>query len=159
MDSKEGMYLRRAQNELDAARILFKTSEDDNLKLDFNITPDSTFYSCAIAHAYYAIFFCAKAMLITKGIATGSPEVHRKTFDAWKKAFIDTGMLDARLFMIYKRIMIRAESLLEIYRFEKGKRGDFTYNTIPQTNISPAQESVRNAETFIRHCRAYQMNF
>ena len=61
-------------------------------------------------------------MLLTKGIDTKAPEAHRKTFDAFKKEFIDTGVLDAKLFMIYKKMIVRAENLLQIFKSEKKKR-------------------------------------
>ena len=52
-------------------------------------------------------------------------------------------------------MIVKAESLLEIFRAEKKKRGDFTYNTIAQANIEPANESLKNAKTFFKHCNAY----
>jgi uncharacterized protein (UPF0332 family) len=97
-------------------------------------------------------------MLLTKNIETESPEVHKKTLDAFKKEFIDTGLLDAKLLIIYKQMIIRAETLLEIFKTEKKKRGDFTYNTIPQANIEPAEESINNAKEFIKHCNSYLIN-
>jgi hypothetical protein len=44
---------------------------------------------------------------------------------------------------------------LEIFKTEKKKRGDFTYNTIPQANMEPAGESIKNAKEFMKHCNAY----
>lgn len=158
MDSKADMYFKRAKTELETAEILDKLSENKELKQNFVISPESTYYSGVISHAYYSIFYSAKAMLLTKNIETEAPEVHKKTLDAFKKEFIDTGLLDAKLLVIYKQMIVRAESLLEIFRVEKKKRGDFTYNTIPQANQEPAEESVKNAKEFIKHCNAYLSN-
>lgn len=155
MDSKEDIYLKRARTELDSAEILFKASNDAKLKDLFEIDESSTFFSGVISHAYYCIFYCAKEMLLTKGISTKSPEIHRKTFDKFKKEFIDNGQLDVGLLLIYKEMIIRAESLLEIYRLEKKKRGNFTYNTIPQANKEPAKESIENAKLFFKHCNTF----
>ena len=84
--------------------------------------------------------------------------MHKKTLDAFKKEFIDSGLLDAKLLVIYKQMIVRAETLLEIFRVEKKKRGDFTYNTIPQANMAPAEESIKNAKIFIKHCNSYLSN-
>lgn len=155
MDSKAEMYLKRAKSEIDSAEILFSVSNKTDIKAMFDLNGESTFYSGVISHAYYAIFYCAKAMLLTKKIETESPEIHKKTFDEFKKIFIDTGLLDAKLLRIYQELIIRAENLLEIYKQEKKKRGDFTYNTIPQANKDPADNSIKNTKLFYKHCNTY----
>jgi uncharacterized protein (UPF0332 family) len=154
MDSKVEMYLKRARTEMDSATLLFEVSGSQALN-QFNIDPSDTFYSGVISHAYYSIFYCAKAMLLSKKIETSAPEVHRKTFDMFKEIFIDTGLLDKKLFEIYNEMIIKADTLLDIFKLEKKKRGNFTYNTIPQANKAPAQESIENAKTFYRHCNTY----
>ncbi len=149
------MYFNRARTEFEAAEILFEISKSKDKKQNFEIPEDSTYYSGVISHSYYAIFYSAKSMLLTKSIETESPEVHKKTLDSFKEEFIDSGILDAKLLIIYKQMIIRAETLLEIFRTERRKRGDFTYNTIPQANLEPAEESIKNAKEFIKHCNAY----
>lgn len=47
--------------------------------------------------------------------------------------------------------MLRADTLLEIFQTEKGKRGKFTYRKLPQANVEPAKESIKNAEEFFKH--------
>jgi uncharacterized protein (UPF0332 family) len=155
MGSKAEMYMKRARTEIDSAFTLFEASGNRKIKEILSLDASETFYSGAISHAYYAIFYCAKAMLLTRGIETESPEIHRKTFDGFKTAFIDTGILDVRLLLIYRELIVRAETLLGIYREEKKKRGDFTYNTIPQANRGPAEESMKNAKIFLGHCSTY----
>ena len=155
MDSKAEMFLKRARTEIDSAAILFEASGNGKMKKELMIDETSTFYSGVIAHAYYSIFYRAKAMLITKGVETSDPFVHKKTYNAFKELFIETGLLDATLLVIYKELIVRADELLEIYRRERKKRGDFTYDTIPQANRGPAEKSIFNAKTFFRHCSAY----
>jgi len=155
MVSKAELYIKRAKTELESAEILFDVSCKKEIKQNFIIEEDATYYSGVISHSYYCIFYCTKAMLLAKDIETESPEIHRKTFDKFREIFIDTGLLDVGLLKIYSEMIIRAETLLEIYRIEKKKRGDFTYNTIPQANKEPAEESVKNAKEFFRHCRMY----
>ncbi len=151
MDSKVDLYLKRARTELNICILLLNSSENKILN-EFNIFQEETFYSGVISHAYYCIFYSAKAMLLTKNIDTKAPEVHKKTLEEFKKQFIDTGLLDAKLLLIYKKIILRADNLLEIFKTEKKKRGNFTYNTIAQANKEPAKESLDNAKTFFKHC-------
>lgn len=60
-----------------------------------------------------------------------------------------TGVLDVKLLEIYEKMAIRADELLEIFKGEKWKRGNFTYNTIPQANREPAEDSLRNEKLFV----------
>ena len=148
MDSITKLFTERAKNELTIAEALLRLSEDKKEKKDFDINEDMTFYSGAISHAYYCIFYSAKAILATKSIKTSAPEIHKKTFDEFKKHFVDTGIIDTELLKIYKSMIIRADDLLDIFSIEKSKRGDFTYKTISQANRKPAEESLKNAQMF-----------
>ena len=149
MDLEINDFLKRANNEIILAEKIKIITEDADIKSTLNVPDDMTFYSSVISHSYYGIFYAAKALLLTKGIRTTSPEIHKKTFDAFKKEFVDTGMLDVSLLEIYKKAIIRADVLLEIFRDEKWKRGNFTYNTIPQANKEPAEDSLKNSKHFI----------
>ena len=77
------------------------------------------------------------------------PEIHKNTYEAFKETFVDTGMLDVGLLNIYRKMIIRADELLSIFREEKKKRGEYTYSTIPQANLEPANTSLRHAERFV----------
>ncbi len=158
MDSKAEMHLKRARTEIDSAILLFEASNRKDLLASLSLDVSDTFFSGAVSHSYYAIFYSAKAMLLSKNMDTKPPEIHKKTFEAFKTAFIDSGILDVKLLMIYKEMIIRAETLLEIYKEEKKKRGNFTYNTIPQANLAPAKESIENAKVFFKHCNTYLSN-
>ena len=128
-------------------------SEEEKIRILMQVPPNMTFYSAAISHSYYSIFYSAKAILLTKGIITTSPDAHKKTFDQFKQNFVDTGILDVKLLAIYKKIVVRADELLGIFREEKQKRGDFTYKTIPQANQEPAEDSVKNARIFVSNIK------
>ncbi len=149
MDSMVEIFTERAKNEILAAQSLKRLSEETRFKEDFQLSDDVTFYSSVISHSYYAIFYAAKAILLTKGIRTYAPEVHRKTIEEFEKNFVDTGILDVKLIEIYNKIVVRADELVEIFRDEKGKRGKFTYRTIPQANKGPAEDSLKNAMFFV----------
>ncbi|MBI2564567.1 HEPN domain-containing protein [Candidatus Woesearchaeota archaeon] len=154
MDSMAKIYLQRALNEISAAKILFEVSNDLKKKQLFQLEEETTFYSSVISHAYYSIFYSAKAILLTKGIKTSTPEIHKQTFEAFKKEFIDNGFLDVELLNIYKKMIIRADELLQIFRDEKWKRGHYTYQTIPQANQKPSEDSIQNAIFFVKHIKA-----
>lgn len=147
MDSEYKIYLARAQNELNLAMIVLKISEDQKMQVEIFSMKEDTYYSAVISHAYYSIFYTAKAYLLFKGIRTSAPEEHRKTFDEFSK-LVHKGVVDAGLLKIYQSMIIKADVLLHIFELEKGKRGNFTYKRIPQANQEPAQESISNAKVF-----------
>ncbi len=154
MDSEVKLFLNRAENELRLAKALFNLSKEDSIKVNLGANKEDTFYSAAISHAYYAIFYSTKALLLTKRIKTDSPNIHKKTFEEFKKTFVDTGILDLELLKIYNKMIIRADELLGLFKIEKRKRGDFTYKTIAQANIEPAKDSIENARKFVTNIRA-----
>ncbi len=131
------------------AESLKRLSEYQEDKKNFNLPLNISFYSSVISHSYYSIFYSAKALLLTKNIKTSSPEVHKKTFEKFKKSFVDTGILDVNLLKIYNKMMIRADELLQIFRDEKWKRGHFTYQIIPQANKPYAEESLKHSKIFV----------
>lgn len=153
MDSTAKIYLQRALNEISAAKLLFAVSNDLKKKQEFQIEEATTFFSSVIAHSYYAIFYGAKAILLTKNIKTEMPDVHKKTYDAFEENFVKTGILDMELLKIYQKMIVRADELLQIFKDEKWKRGHFTYQTIPQANKEPAEQSIKNAITFIKNIK------
>lgn len=147
------VYLDRADNEVILADAVKKLSDENEVKESFKIDKHHTFYSAVISHSYYAIFYSAKAILLTKNIKTEMPDVHRKTLDSFKEQFVDTGILDVKLLEIYKKMVVRADELLQIFKNEKRKRGDFTYKTLPQANKEPAEDSIRNAKVFLSNIK------
>ncbi|MBI2176160.1 HEPN domain-containing protein [Candidatus Woesearchaeota archaeon] len=127
--------------------MILRISDDISLQVTVFGMKQDTYYSATISHAYYSIFYSAKAYLLLKGIKTEAPEEHRKTFDAFSR-LVDNGIVDVELLNIYKNMLVKADTLLHIFEFEKGKRGRFTYKRIPQANLEPAKESVKNAQFF-----------
>lgn len=152
MGIKVRKYLERAENELRISIILKNLSESEE-KVKFGAEKEDTFYSSVISHAYYSIFYSAKALLLTKNIETEAPEVHKKTLDEFKKHFVDSGILDLELLRIYNEMIVRADELLGIMQYERRKRGYFVYKTLPQANKEPAEESLKNAKKFVSHIK------
>ncbi len=152
MSDEAELYLQRAENELVAAQMLFDVSSNPTLqKEQFKLEKEFTFYSTVIGHSYYSIFYSAKAILIKNGIKTEAPEVHKKTLEAFEKYLVSTGKLDMELLKIYQKMIIRADALLGIFFMEKRKRGEFTYQKLPQANKEPAEESLNNALFFFKN--------
>ena len=150
MDSEVKLYLERAENKIIIAKASFEISLDNNKKEQLGIPINQTFFNDVISHAYYAIFYSAKAYLISKEIKTKAPEEHKKTFDEFSK-LVDLGIIDLELLKIYQKMLIKTDALLHLFKLEKSKRGNFTYKTIPQANQEPAQESIKNAKVFFNN--------
>ena len=87
MDSMVEIFLERADNEILVAESLKTLSGEVNIKEEFKLPSKITFYSAVISHSYYAIFYSAKAILLTKNINTSAPEVHKKTLN-YSKQFL-----------------------------------------------------------------------
>jgi len=144
------IYLERAKNELDLAKTIFRISTSPAMKLDMDLKEDQTFFSNVIGNSYYCIFYSAKALLISEGIETRPPEEHEKTLREFEK-LVESGKIDRELLIIYQNIVVKADELLGIFLREKSKRGKFTYRKLPQANLRPAEESLENAEKFLKN--------
>ena len=151
MDSDTKLYLERAGNELKLAEIIMQLSINKDIQMKIpEINEADTYFSSVISHAYYSIFYTAKAYLIMKGITTKAPEEHKKTYEEFKK-LVFQGIVDKELLRLYEEVLVKAEELLGIFKIEKKKRGEFTYQRISQANLEPANESLENAKTFLKH--------
>ena len=80
MDSQVKILIDRSDNELFLTSRIKMLTEDVKIKEMLAIPKNKTFYSSVISHAYYAIFYSAKAMLLSKGIKTSSPDIRKQTF-------------------------------------------------------------------------------
>lgn len=148
MGSEVELYLMRAEDEFLLAGKDMQLSTELKTKEILGIPQNKTFFYSVIAHAYYSIFHCAKAYLLSKGIKTYAPQEHKKTYSKLKQ-FISEGILDKELLRIYESEITKADFLLNIFRVEKKKRGLFTYDVKSEANLPYAQESIENARKFI----------
>jgi uncharacterized protein (UPF0332 family) len=153
MDSGVKIYLRRAEDEFLLSEKDMRISTEEKLKGILGIPPEKTFFYSVITHAYYGIFYSAKAYLLSKGIKTEPPEEHKKTYGEFEK-FVNSGILDRELLLIYEDAIGKSDSLLNIFSTEKRKRGFFTYNIKSEANLPYARESVSNAKKFISTLKA-----
>ncbi len=151
MPSTKRLFLERAENELDLAGVILRVTTDIELQRKaFHLSRTQSFYSGVITHSYYAIFYGAKAYLSSKDVATTSPNVHKKTFEAFKR-FVEKGIVDVELLTLYRKTLLKADVLLGIFQSEKKKRGHFTYQSLAQANHKPAEDSLNNAKRFFKH--------
>lgn len=153
MDSEVNLYLIRAEDEFLLSQKDLQISTEDKTKEFLGIPKDKTFFYSVINHGYYSIFYCTKAYLLTKGIKTSSPKEHQKTYKELKR-FVKEGILDKELLKIYETEIIKANSLLNIFKSEKNKRGIFTYQMKSEANLPFANESIGNARKFISNIKA-----
>lgn len=147
------LNLAKAENELKHAEAVFKISANNALKEELELLETDTFYSGVISHAYYAIFFAAKALLIKEKIITKVPNIHKAALDAFSYYFILNGKLDVQILLLYKSAIIKADALLSLFVSEKEKRVEFTYKTLPDANKTPAKESLDNAHKFLTNIK------
>ena len=147
MNIKVKGYLDRAENELVLANANFSFSTADDVKLKLGIGMDKTFFNNVISESYYAIFYSAKAFLLSLEIKTEPPEEHKKTYEEFKK-IVESKRLNKRLAEIYEEESGKAEALLKIFFDEKRNRERFTYNVNANANKPFAEQSIKNAKFF-----------
>lgn len=148
MDIRVSGYLNRAENQLIIAKANFELSVNDKAKEVVFIPLDKTFFNNVISESYYAIFYTAKAYLISLGIQTSPPEEHKKTYEEFNKLVKDK-KIDKELFEIYEEESNKAETLLKIFFDEKRNRGRFTYNLNANANKPFAEQSIKNSIFFV----------
>ena len=114
--------IEKAERSLEAAKVLLERGD----------------YDFAVSRAYYAMFYCAKAMLFTKRITTRK---HSSTISLFIEKFVKSGEFSEEL----------ASYLIDAYR--KRQIGDYDVFIIPTR--SEAKDLINKAEVFIREARNY----
>lgn len=147
-DIRANAYLDRAENELLLAKINFEISTSDKVKAILAIPAGKTFYNNVISECYYAIFYSAKALLLSLNIETYAPEEHRKTYEEFRNIVLSK-RLDRQLTRVYDEEKDKATALLKIFFDEKRNRGRFTYNINADANKPFAEQSIKNAVFFV----------
>lgn len=89
-------------------------------------------YESCVSRAYYAMFYCAEAVLLTKHLSLSS---HRAVISAFGEHFIKTGVFSKEL----GRELNRA--------FDRRQIADYEFRLV--TSKQKAQESVERCETFV----------
>ena len=117
-----GLYLDHARKALQAAKL--------------NI--EHGFYATAINRAYYAIFYAAGALLLTKGLARSK---HAGVIAAFREHFVKPGLIEAEYSDIYGDVM--------------DARVDSDYEMTFVADLGTAESALADARRFVERIVAY----
>lgn len=114
--------LRKAERYIKSAELLFQDKD----------------YSSAASRLYYAMFYCAEAVLLTKGITSSS---HKGVVAAFGKHFVKTGVFPQHLHAWLREA------------FDKRQIGD--YESLPVLTEADVQDLLQKARQFMIDVEAY----
>ena len=149
----EGL-LKKAVSDPNAIKVLIKNARESILsaeKLDSSKTSDLWVIVCS----YYAMFYITNAVLHKLGYKVGDKIAHKVTSDAmivYARKKLKESMLEE-----YEDIKeealnlagLKADSLIESFEFEKGKRNKIQYTTDEIEKQSKAKTSLKRAKEFV----------
>lgn len=155
-------FLNNAKNSLEAAKLLFDASTDENLQRATGLTGFNGFLWVVNA-SYYSMFYMARALLENEGIKIKTDlSIHAVTYDALVYYFYLTGKLQKRIIEEFTKAkqdaaemggQEKAKELMEDYFFEKRKRGVFTYEMGASAMENKAETSLNRAKRFNEEIR------
>ena len=150
-------FLSNAEKSLNSANALYDLSTDYDMQKKtgyFNFDG----FLWVVNACYYSMFYMARALLEHEGIKLKSDlPVHSLTFDAIINFFYLNNKLQKRLIEDFAESLEeaseilgkqKADSLIEDYFWEKGKRATFTYNTKETVIKAKAKTSIERAKKF-----------
>lgn len=95
-------------------------------------------YESSVSRSYYAMFYSAEAVLLSKGLSFSS---HKGVLSAFGEHFVKSG--------IFPKEMSR-----ELYRaFEKRQLGDYEYTFV--IGEEEAEEILKSAKSFVKNIGQY----
>jgi len=152
-----GFFLTNAKKSLRAANALYDLSTDKEIQQKTKYI-DFDGFLWVVNASYYSMFYMARALLEHEGIKIKSDlSIHLITFDAIINFFYLNGKLQKRLIEDFAEAKEeaseilgkqKADSLIEDYFWEKGKRATFTYNTKEIVIKAKAKTSIERAKKF-----------
>ncbi len=99
---------------------------------------DDKDYESSVSRSYYSMFYCAEAVLLTKGLSYSS---HKGVMSAFGEHFIKTNIFPIELSK-------------ELYRaFEKRQLGDYEYTFV--ISADEAKEILKSARSFVKKIEQY----
>jgi len=150
-------FLSNAEKSLNSANVLYDLSTDNDMQKKIGYFNFDGFLWVVNA-SYYSMFYMARALLEYEGIKLKSElSIHSLTFDAIITFFYLNDKLKKRLIEDFAESLgeaseilgkERADSLIEDYFWEKGKRANFTYNTKEIVIKAKAKTSIERARRF-----------
>ena len=114
--------IERAKKYLRSAELLIK--EED--------------YESSVSRTYYAMFYSAQAVLLTKGLSYSS---HKGVISGFGEHFIKSGKLPKQMGKEFNRV------------FEKRQVSDYEYTFV--ISKEEAEESLKNGKEFVENIIAY----
>jgi uncharacterized protein (UPF0332 family) len=90
-------------------------------------------YDIAVSRAYYAAFYCAEALLLTKGLRFSK---HSAVHAALGRHFVKTGEIDAGFHKV----------ILDLFE----ERGTADYAALTEISDEDAQKALADAEFFVK---------
>ena len=150
-------FLSNSEKSLNSANALYDLSVDKEMQQKtgyFNFDG----FLWVVNACYYSMFYIARALLEHKGIKIKSDlSIHLVTFDAIINLFYLNGKLQKKIIEDFAEAKEeaseilgkqKADSLIEDYFWEKGKRAIFTYETKEVVIRAKAKTSIERARNF-----------
>lgn len=106
-----------------------------NLEVARSLLADE-FYEDSVSKSYYAIFFAAKALLLTKNL---DPKRHSGVISFFSQYFVKTGELE--------------KELAAILKFAQKERISADYDEFYSASVEEAQLQLENAEKFLQRVK------
>jgi len=106
-----------------------------NLEVARSLLADE-FYEDSVSKSYYAIFFAAKALLLTKNL---DPKRHSGVTSFFSQYFVKTGELE--------------KELAAILKFAQKERISADYDEFYSASVEEAKIQLENAERFLQRVK------
>jgi hypothetical protein len=94
------------------------------------------FYGDSVSKSYYAIFFAANALLLTKNL---DPKKHSGVISFFNRYFVKTGEVE--------------KELAEILKFAQKERISADYDEFYSASVEEAKLQLENAEKFLQRAK------
>ena len=101
---------------------------------------NADFYGIAVNRAYYAVFYAANALLITKGLTRSK---HSGTVSAFRQFFVKPGLIEPEYSDIYG-------SLMDDRHVSDYDMGTAIESQRAETDVQDAHRFVERIETYLR---------
>lgn len=149
---EEGLLKKAAANKQVMAVLMGNSKE--SLRVAEEVRRRNFSELWVIVCSYYAMYYCANAVLLKLGYKVGDKIVHKVTSDAL--IVYVRGKLKESLLEEYEETKeealslagMKADSLIESFEFERNKRGLIQYKTMEVEKRSKAATSLQRAKEF-----------
>jgi hypothetical protein len=158
-------FIENSKKSFDSAKLLLETSSNKRVQ-EFLGYPNFDGSLWVINSSYYSMFYMVRALLENFGIKIKSDStiqsIHQIVFQALIYFFYINKRLENKLIQDFREALEesgeilgkeKAKKLLDDYRFEKEKRGIFTYEIGQIAMQNKAKTSFERAKSFNQEIR------